>query len=71
MITDGAIVQMEGGKLVLIEGGHEIHRWNRLVIYIKGTLWIQRVQEHRGHGGPFSVSTNQKPVFGHMTGLMA
>ena len=55
-----------GGKLVLLEGGrlggHAIHRWNRLVLYIMGKLVNKSVQQHRGHGRSFSISTNQKPV---------
>ena len=56
-----------GGKLVLLEGGrlggHAIHRWNRLVLYIMGKIVNKSVQQHRGHGRSFSISTNQKPVF--------
>ena len=45
------------------QGGHDIHRWNRLVLYIMGKLVNKSVQQHRGHGRSFSISTNQKPVF--------
>ena len=55
----GEVVHLEGGRL----GGHAIYRWNRLVLYIMGKIVNKSVQQHRGHGRSFSISTNQKPVF--------
>ena len=38
-----------------------------LDVYIKGKLQINLVPPHRSQELSFSSSTNQTPVFGHMT----
>ena len=61
-----------GGIVFLVgvqSGGYDIHYSNRLVLYIIGKITIKSKQQHRGHARSFSVLTNLKLVFGHMTGF--